>query len=315
LLAAAVLVFVSGFCLSCEKSSMPKAPGEEGSFTILASFLPMYIFSMNIAEGADGVRVEVLVPPEQTGPHGFEMSPSDMKKVEEADVMVVNGLGLETYMDRIKSARPGLEVIVAGEGITPLPEVPEGIMPGAEESRSRVGGGSFVPNPHVWVSPFLAAKQVKNISEGLARLDPGNAGTYRANAERYSSKLESLGEEFRKALAGMGEIRIVTIHNAFDYLARDVGIKVVAVLRMDPRAEPGARTLAKIAERIREKNVTAICTEPQFPARMAEVLADETGVPVYELDPVAIGRPSPGLYERVMRKNLQTLLKAARRGQ
>ncbi len=308
-LTAAVLIIVFGFHPACEEK--PGAERREGkeTFRILAGFLPMYVFTMNVTESVEGVQVKVLAPPEQAEPHGFEMTPSDMGKVEEADVMVANGLGLETYMDRIKNTRPQLEIITASEGIEPLPEIPENRMnePG-EKPHAEGETGEFTPNPHVWVSPFLAARQVRNISEGLARLDPDNAAKYRSNGEKYSSKLKSLGEDFKKALAGKGELKLVTIHNAFDYLARDVGMKVVAVLRLDPRAEPGAKTLAEISKKIGEGDVDAICTEPQFPARLAGVLANETGLGVYELDPVAMGKPDPGFYEKVMRKNLRTLL-------
>jgi len=303
----ATVIFAAGG-LSCERADDQAAPSGEG-IKVLTTFLPMYVFTMNVAENVDGVSVDVLIPPELAGPHGYEPSPSDMGKVARADILIANGLELETFLDKVKSVNPDLLIAFASREIDTLPDVPSETnreMETHDEHRHHHGKA----NPHVWVSPFLAARQVRNIADSLAAIDRANAGKYRRNADAYATRLEALGEKFKKALAGAKNRKIVTIHNAFDYLARDVGIEVVAVLRVDPQAEPRARELTRMTERIRSEGVAAIFTEPQFPTRLAEVLAKETGAPVYELDPVAIGKPDTKLYETVMRRNLEVLKKA-----
>jgi len=315
----AVLLLLTLFSggVSCKRAQEKTEPAKEG-IKVLTTFLPIYIFSMNVAEGVPGVSVDVLIPPEFAGPHGYEPTPSDMRKVAEADVLIANGLGLETFLDSIGAVNPDLWIAFASRGIDTLPDVPPERMRGAKKrgdqataehhEKHRHNHGPV--NPHVWVSPFLAARQVRNIADTLAVLDKANADKYRRNADAYAGKLEALGEEYKKMSASVKKRKIVTIHNSFDYLARDIGIEVVAVLRVDPMSEPRAGELARMADLIRAEDVAAIFTEPQFPVRLAEVLAKETGAPIFQLDPVAIGKPDAGLYEIIMRKNLDTLKKA-----
>jgi len=292
--------------LVCCKGRAGEAPGAKGGFRVLTTVLPIYVFTMNVAKGVPGVTVDVLIPPEQSGPHGYEPTPSDMKKVDEADLLIANGLRLETFLDRIKSVKPGLKVVFASDRIQPMPDVPE--ERSWETGQSGEEGDEHGPyNPHVWVSPYLAAVEVANISFALSTSDPNNAGLYRTNAAAYNAMLGSLGVDMKKSLTGIKNNRIVTVHNAFDYFARDFGLDVVAVLRVDPESEPRPGELARISDRIKSLAVAAIFTEPQFSTKIADVLAKETGVPVYELDPGDFGKPSLDFYQRIMRKNLESL--------
>ena len=307
---SAIVILITAFLImgnfACQRKSA-KTPGGTSRLKVLTTFLPIYVFTMNVAKDVPGVSVDVLIPPEQAGPHSYEPTPSDMKKVAEADILIANGLGIETFLDRIKSVKPGLKIVFASEGIQPLPDVPEERLweTGGQEDTHHEEHGTY--NPHLWVSPYLAAKEAMNISAALASLDPADADKYRANAAAYSAMLNNIANEIKNSLAGAKNNKIVTVHNAFDYFARDFGLDVVAVLRVDPESEPRAGELALISQKMRSMSVAAIFTEPQFSTKIAEVLAKETGIPVYELDPADMGRASLDLYQRVMRKNMENL--------
>lgn len=308
------LLIVASCAASC-KSSKEKATEsvaeEQYQLHVLTSFLPIYVFTLNVVKGAKDVKVDVLIPPEMGGPHGYEPTPADIAKIEKANIFIANGLDLEPFIAKLKAAKPGIDVFYATEGMEPLSDISaQSEVQASGFSGERIEenvGKNDTGNPHMWVSPIRAAIMVNKIAQALVNIDLRNADIYRANAKAYSLKLEQLGEEIRTSLNFVNNRNVVTMHNAFDYLARDSGFKIIAVLRADPLSEPSAQELARISTLIREQNVSAIFTEPQFSSKMAEVLSGETGVPIYELDPMHTGKPSLDLYETVMLKNLETL--------
>lgn len=286
-------------------------PAGTSKLKILATFLPMYIFTANVVKGVPNVELDILLAPGGAGPHDYAMTPGDMQKLSSAQVLVMNGLGIESFMgDSYKKVNPGLKVIVASEGVQTLPDSPPErdweVGTGGEEHHN-------IANPHVWVSPFSAAVEVRNIGEALGKIDPANAELYRKNAAAYAEQLLNLGVEYKSAMAAVKNRKIVTIHNAFDYLASDVGMKVVAVLRMDPTAEPRPAELARIAERLRAEKPAAIFAEPQFSDKLAKVLAEETGLPIFTINPIDNGELRDDYYIQVMRANLATLTQAMNR--
>ena len=289
---------------SCKSGDEPQGEiSPKYKLKVLTSFLPIYVFTLNVVKGASDVEVDVLIPPELVGPHDYEPTPSDLKKIDDANIFIVNGLGIETFLRKVKTVKPDVEIVEASHGIQTLPD----ILPGRDHTDDGHGHHHEGINPHVWVSPYLAARMVHNIAEALAGIDLKNASIYRENAAKYMAELEKLGDEFKNSLLFVQKRKVVTIHNAFDYLARDVGFEVVAVLRVDVRSEPRAAELARIAEIIKTGGVPGIFMEPQFSSKLAEVLSKETGAAIYVLDPVATGKSSPDLYVDVMLENLESL--------
>jgi ABC-type Zn uptake system ZnuABC Zn-binding protein ZnuA len=271
---------------------------------VVCSFLPMWVFTKNVVGDRKGVEVDVLIPGHQ-GPHDYALTPGDLKKINRADLLVANGLYLEEFLtDAAKQARPGLKIVEAAQAVAPIHLGDEHEADGEH----RHGHGDI--NPHAFASPRDAAKMAQRIAEALAGVDPEGAGTYKKNAEQYAARLEALADEFRAAVRAAENKKVVTFHNAFDYLARDSGLQIVGVIETTPGQAPSAGELAGLVKTIREAGAAAIFSEPQFSPRVARVLSEETGVLVYSLDPAATGELDPGIYEQVMRKNLDTLKKA-----
>ncbi len=264
--------------------------GAQAELRVVASFYPLYVAAMNVAEGVPGTQVDLLADEPQGCLHDYHASPADLRKLSRADVLLVNGVGLETFLPKMASQLPHLRVVTA-TGNFPL-----------------VDG-----NPHVWVSIEGAISQVARVAEGLAAADPGNREAYRRNAEAYTERLRTLQGEMQATLAPCRGARIVTFHEAFAYFARDFGLEVAGVVEREPGSEPMAREMAGTIDMIRREQVRAVFTEPQYPRGSAEAIAKETGVGLYDLDPVVTGPMGPaarGAYLEAMRRNGEVLLRA-----
>jgi ABC-type Zn uptake system ZnuABC Zn-binding protein ZnuA len=260
---------------------------------VLASFLPMEIFTRNVTGDAPGVTVASMLPASLGCPHDYALTPGDMKKIASADLFVANGLGMEDFLgEPIRRANPKIRILETARGVRPV----------------RRGHGEI--NPHTWVSPRNAILQVREIEKALSEARPGLAPAFRRNADAYVFRLTALAAEFEAAAMTFRRTNIVTFHDVFDYLARDVGLTVVGKIETVPGQEPSAGEIQRLSRTIREKEVPAVFSEPQYSPKLADTLAREAGVPVRVLDPVATGSPALTAYEDAMRRNLSTLKEA-----
>lgn len=277
---------------------------QDDKFNIITSFYPIYIATSNLIDGIDGVSLECLANPEVGCLHDYQLTVNDMKKLEIADVFVINGGDMESFLDKAISTYPELKIVNSSEGILELDEHHEE----CEEENEHHHHGEV--NSHIWVSIPKYINQVKNISKRLQELDPENANKYIENESIYVQKLENLNNELLLAISDTEVKNIVTFHEAFDYFAEDLGLNIVAVIEREPGTSPSARSLVEIIDSIRELNVGAIFVEPQYLKTAATTIANETGVNVYELDPIVSGTFEKDAYEKIMRKNI-TVLKEA----
>ena len=260
---------------------------------VVTSFYPVYVAMLNVSAGVPGVEVHNLTSPHIGCLHDYQLTAGDVRQLADADLLLANGAGMETFLGKVKEQSPSLRVVEVSEGIP--------LMDG---------------NPHVWVSFEGASRQVDNIAEALALASPEKADTFRANAETYKAALAALDEKMKSSLAPYAGTPIVTFHQAFPYFARDYKLDLVGVIAREPGTEPSARELADTISLVRERKVKALFAEPQFPDKSAQVISRETGVKVYELDPVVTGPSEPsearGAYLRAMEKNLGVLQEALR---
>lgn len=298
-----IIIFCLLLLLFIAASFQPVCAGEGKKIKVLTSFLPIYVFTLNVVGDSDRIEVSCLIPGE-TGPHDYQMRPSDMRKVAEAHYMIINGLGIEEFFGNIISQRKKNGTLLESAGGLPLLEAE---IHGEGEGDDDHHHGEY--NPHTWVSPQMAAMQVINIAKFLSHIDPAGAHIYTINGEQYAHSLTRLNEEIKSVVASIPDKRIVTVHNAFDYLARDTGLQIASVIYHTPGEEPSASEMGRLTSMIRKEKVKAIFTEPQFPDKMVRVIAKETGIKVGELDPVVTGEPSKDLYQNGMIRNLKMLRK------
>ncbi len=272
-----------------EKTPETQAPHK--TCRILTTIYPLQIMAMNIARDVPGAQVANMVSPETGCLHHYNLTPEDLKTLANADILIVNGAGMETFLEDAFKLVPKERVITATQGVELISD-------------------EHGPNPHVWVSPAGAAQQARVIAEGLARLAPENAAAFQSNAEAYIARLNDLGRRMNESLAGMRNRPVVTFHEAFPYFAREFGLNIVAVVESEPGVSPGARELAGVIRTIRKAGVKAIFTEPQYPSAVARTLAGETGAKVYTLDPAATGPVRADAYFEIMERNLAVLEEA-----
>ena len=265
--------------------------GKDGSFHIVTSFYPMYIATLNITQGIDGVTVTNMTKPQTGCLHDYQLMTEDMKTLEKADAFVINGAGMESFLDKVIKQQKSLKVIDASKGIDLLKD-------GDEE------------NPHVWLSVTDAIAQVKNIAEQLKAADPKHADAYEKNAAAYIKKLEALKTEMHAALDTVPNKDIVTFHEAFPYFAKEFGLNIISVVEREPGTEPTPAELQATIEQVKKLPVKVLFTEPQYSPSAAETIARETGAKIYTLDPVVTGEANDqalNAYIDTMKKNMETL--------
>ncbi|MEW6719888.1 MAG: zinc ABC transporter substrate-binding protein [Thermodesulfobacteriota bacterium] len=302
-LSAACLLAAAFLRLPPLAPSTAAAAPSPAPLRVLASFLPMYLFTVNVVGDAPGVRVELMLPESLGCPHDYALTPSDMRKIASAELFIANGMGMEEFLGApVRKANPRVRLIETAASVPPLRETHDGHK---EEHGDGHRHGDL--NPHTWVSPRNAILQVRAIEKALAGASPGNAARFRANADAYVRRLETLDREYVEASRTFRKRDIVTFHNVFDHLARDYGLRIVGKVENAPGQEPSAGEILKLVRTIREKKVPALFAEPQYPQRIADAIAREAGIPVRVLDPVATGSTAPGTYEETMRRNLQVL--------
>lgn len=293
LIIAAGIMFLNG----CSKPDLQSrsATVEGGQLTIVTSFYPIYISTINITRDVPNVKVYNLTKPQTGCLHDYQLSPDDVKILAGAQIFVINGAGMESFMDKVIKQQPDLQIIEASKDI-PLIK----------------GPGETEDNPHVWVSVAGAIAQVKNIGQQLAILDPQHASQYQHNTAVYTAKLEELRQQMHQELDGAKNRKVVTFHEAFPYFAREFNLQIAAVVEREPGSEPSAAELAETIELIKETKIKTIFTEPQYSSRAAQAIARETGAKVFTLDPGVTGPSNADAYISIMKTNLQTLKEALR---
>jgi ABC-type Zn uptake system ZnuABC Zn-binding protein ZnuA len=291
------------------------APAEHGKLKVLTSILPIYCFTANVA--GDLAEVSNLLPP-GVGPHDYQLSPKDRRKLSEADLIVLNGLQLEAWILPLLRSDSGLRSKTVAEASAGLEEsVIYGATPldlGSSSARPASASANAAelqrrPNPHVWLDPRLACRAVTNILLALQKADPTRAAAYARNAARYTLQLQHLDEEIRRTVEAASGRAIITQHDAFAYFARRYDLHIAGVIELVPEVEPSPRYLAALSRVGREKKVRAIFTEPQFSPNLARQLGRDLGLPVASLDALESGPLKLTAYETGMRQNMRVLQK------
>ena len=272
--------------------------------TVVTSFYPLWLFTLNLTEGLEGVTVKNLAAPTVGCLHDYQLQTADMKTLNGADVFLVNGAGMEAFLPQIEAVFPDLPIVVASENIPLLGESGALVLGDGEEEGV---------NAHLWLDAERALRMSENLAAGLIRVMPDREEAITNNLTRWESMLLELDEELKNGLRDLPRKDIVTFHEAFPYFAEAYGLRVVAVVNKEPGETVSPAQMGKLAEEIRALGNPPLFVEPQYEDLSARVLSSETGAPVYTLDPVVTGpeeNPPLDYYETVMRQNMATLREA-----
>lgn len=258
LLSVLILLLAVGAVVYVAIIARRTTPTSTGQLAVAASFYPLAEFAQQI--GGDNVSVATITPP-GSEPHDFEPSPQDLVAIYNAKVFVFNGSGLDAWAEKIAPdlLQKGIVVVKTTEQLS---------------------------DPHTWLDPVLAQREVNLVRDALKQVDSARAADYNQRAEAYVQQLVALDQLYREGLAHCTLHDVVASHAALSYLAKRYGLTVTSIAGLDPEAEPSAQKLGEIADLVRTKHIAYIFFETLVDPKLAQTIANETGAKTLVFNPI-----------------------------
>ena len=300
---------------SCGNSSDPLQTDVSGAATdelqVVTTFLPITQFTKAVA--GDRAEVEQLIPA-NAGPHDYQATPEDVQTLANADVLVKNGLEMEEFLEDLvaNAGNSDLQTIDSSEGIAIISdEEVEGHEQAEGEEHAEAEHHHHGSNPHIWLDPKRAVKQVENIRDRLIEVDSEGEAEYRANAAAYIKQLQELDAEIASMLQPYAGKTFVAFHDVAPYFAQSYNLEAEFLVEI-PEENPSPADVKQVTDAVEESNLKAILTEPQAGSAFG-ALAKDLNVTVSTFDPIETGEPEemePEYYLTIMRQNAKNLVKA-----
>lgn len=285
----AVLLVMS--LASCGEDKPPVSDADE--FKIATSFYPVYVATLNVVDGAEGVTLLNLTDPDVGCLHDYILTPDDIKKLSGTDLFIASGMNMESFVGKSSLGIPRLEVLECGEDI------------------KNVIGDEGEENPHYWMSIENAIMQCDKIKRTLCRLDPENAGIYEANAAGYKEKLSKLLEEARVRMSKLPDREMIVYHDSFDYFAEEFDIDTEHILSDSEGRLPNQKDVAEAIREIRGENATCIFTQKSFAdVEALRSVVKQTGCSIVLLDTLTSGAEDGNdkdAYINAVRRNMDII--------
>lgn len=258
---------------------------EDGQYTVVTSFYPMYIAALNVAGENDHIRLENLSEPQTGCLHDYQLTPADMQLLSTADAFIINGGGIESFLGEVAEQYPDLTIINASEQV-----------------------GLIEDNAHAWMNIEDYMTQVKTIEAELSAADPADADQFSENAEAYLAKLSSLKEQADAVKPLTEGKNIVIFHEAYEYVAEEFGMQVSYVMDLDEERQVSAGEVADVVRAVTDGGVRVILAEELYGKDMGDTVESETDAKVCYLDTLVRGDYDADSYLNAMQQNI-TLLK------
>lgn len=276
-----ILCVVLGFCLSgCGKKI------DESGEKIVTSFYPMYIIALNLTNDVPNVNLHNMADNQVGCLHNYTLQTADLKKIENANVFIKNGLGIENFMDKVTQIYPNLNVIDASQSDLNLIKDEDEL------------------NGHVWNSIENYKKQVSYIATELERINPENAELYSENARKYIEKINEI--DLYKT---ENDEYVISCNEAFEYLLQDANLKVIPVYTDHDESSLSSGIISKVINEAKEKQVKAIVIDEQDDIKNAEIISKETGAQIIKLNSNLYGENDKDSYLNAMKSNFDILRK------
>ena len=281
----------------------PSGSSQEEGLTVLATTYPVYLFARTVAQGVEGVTVERLNTGSVSCLHDYTLSVDDMKKIEGADVIAMNGAGLEDFMDDALAASSAA-VIDCSQGVA--------LLENADHIHEEGDGGHDHGHwdPHYWMDPGNAAVMVRNLQEGFALADPDHGDAYARNGEEAAGQLPSFAGDCTQALEGAEGAALITFHGGFRYFAQALGLPLLASIEEEEGSEASAMEINEITQLVKEHQLPVIFTEVNGSDATANAISRETGCQVAQLTMLMDGPEEGDLstYLEGVRSNVNTIV-------
>ena len=281
----------------------PSGSSQEEGLTVLATTYPVYLFARTVAQGVEGVTVERLNTGSVSCLHDYTLSVDDMKKIEGADVIAMNGAGLEDFMDDALAASSAA-VIDCSQGVA--------LLENADHIHEEGDGGHDHGHwdPHYWMDPGNAAVMVRNLQEGFALADPDHGDAYARNGEEAAGQLPSFAGDCTQALEGAEGAALITFHDGFQYFAAAYDLPLLASIEEEEGSEASAMEINEITQLVKEHQLPVIFTEVNGSDATANAISRETGCQVAQLTMLMDGPEEGDLstYLEGVRSNVNTIV-------
>ena len=304
IIAIVIVIPLASFAVTQPSFNSEISTTKNSKLQVITSATFLYEFSQNI--GKEMIDVTLLVPM-GADPHDWEPTIRDREKLQKADIIIVNGIGYEHWLDSFDSNDNQGILVDTSNGISTLDSekhddhTKEDDHDGHEEDKHNHGD----LDPHIWLNPVYAQLQVKNIANALSNSDPTNKNYYQSNAAIYNKELDLLDSKIRTELSGC-KTDFITFHNAFSYFSEEYGLTQHTIISSnDSHGEVTPQTLENIISLARELNIKVIFAEESTSTKTSQVIADEIGGKVLVLSPLEI--VSDESYVEKMIQNLDNL--------
>lgn len=306
-----VLVLLGVFLGSCapqaqrpqEQQTAQEATPAKPELTIVTTFLPITAFTKAVA--GDRATVEQLLP-HNIDPHDFQARPEDVQRLSTARVLVKNGLGMETFLDKLieNAANADLKIIDTSAGVATITS--------GEHDHDHHGHSHGEVNPHIWLDPKRVMQQVKNIRDGLIAIDPEGAATYEKNTAAFIQELEALDALAREKLTPFAGKTFVVYHDVAPYFAESYNLKTTYLVGI-PSVNPSPADVQRVMQAVQQSDLKTLLTEPGQ-EQVFESLAKDLGVKVSVFDPLerapSAADLTPAYFLQRMEQNIRNLAEA-----
>lgn len=296
IIAIAVVIPLSSFAVYGTNPNTESIPFENSKLQVISSFNPLHEFVQNV--GQDKVNAILLVPV-GVEPHDWEPTIKDVQKMQVSDLIIINGIGFENWVEKLEENNYSGTIIDTSNGI---------LVKESDEDEHTDEHGHESGDPHIWLNPVYAKIQVQNIADAFSKHDPQNQQYYQSNAESYIEELNLLDSQIRNELSSCNS-DFIAFHDAFSYFADEYDLHQHTIISSnDPHGEATAKTLENVISTAKELNIKIIFSEETADTRTSQTIAHEIGGKVLVLSTLEVA--SEGTYISKMTQNLENLQEA-----
>lgn len=302
IIAIVIVIPLSAIAVYGTNSNQQFTVIENSKLQVISSFYPLHEFSQNV--GKDKVDATLLVPI-GVEPHDWEPTIKDVQRMQQSDLIIINGIGFETWVDSLEENNfQGIVVDTSNDiSMKSLTNEHEEVHEENQDEHNHSSG-----DPHIWLNPVYAKTQVQNIANAFSNSDPENQQFYQSNAASYIEKLNSLDLKIKNELSQCND-DFIAFHDAFSYFADEYNLVQHTIISSnDPHGETTARTLENVISTAKKLNINVIFSEETVDTKTSQIIANEINGKVLVLSPIEVA--SPGTYISKMTENLENLKEA-----
>lgn len=286
-----IIVIVLIICFVIGKNIYnQKKEKSNDKFEILTSFYPIYIMTLNVANGAEDVKVSNMAEKYTGCIHDYTLTTTDMKKFESCDIFIQNGAGLETFSDKILESYPKIKVVNAADGVN-------NFLTHNEDDEE--------VNSHIWLSISNYINEVIKITDSLMEMNSKNAKIYQKNCENYVNKLYKLKKKFDNL--NLKNKKIINLNESLEYMFKENNIDSVLIETDHEQSTISANKIRNIIELMQNDKINEIYIDKNDSRKLADVLQNETNAKIYVLDSAMSGDGSLDSYINIMNQNYEIL--------